>query len=205
MHLVVSVAFYLLSSRLVLFTSSLLTRGKGMGREERRGGEGRRISAASVPGVLYRPQQTQEWLREKRTGKKPIRTCLSSSLSISISPSSLSIQRPAFNHVCVRLADTRGRTLRWVLVVHGPGRCFAVISWHLLIRLYSHDVDDFCSHVATKQIKSLLKLFCVCTGQFNSTMQMSTKWVNNVSNDPHSFIECVFSSDVQISKHQTWY
>ncbi len=133
MHLVVVVAFYLLSS-LGLFCLPLPSWHVGKGGregEEDRGGEGWRISAASVPGVLYRPQQTQEWLRGKRTGKKPIRTCLSSSLSLSISPSSLSIQRPAFNHVCVRLADTRGRTLRWVLVVHGPGRCFAVISWQL--------------------------------------------------------------------------
>ena len=107
---------------LVLFTSSLLTRGEREGEEGEEDGEGeeeeeegRRISAASVPRVPFsRLQQTREWLRETRTGKKSARTCSSSSLTISISLVSVSVQQPpaALSHVSVRRADTRGRTLR---------------------------------------------------------------------------------------------
>ena len=87
---------------LVLFTSLLLTRGEREREEgeERGGGGGRRggggLAQRRCPvSLLSRLQQTQEWLREKRAqGRSPARTCSSSSLTISISRVSVSIQQP---------------------------------------------------------------------------------------------------------------
>lgn len=138
--LLIGVAFYLLSLFCLPLPPWHVGReaGGGGGREERRGGDAGRegrwggLAQRRCPVSLFRLQQTQEWLREKRTGQRLISTCLSSSVSVSISPSSSS-SPPAFKHVSVRLADTRGRTLWWVMVLHGPGRCCAAASWHLFI------------------------------------------------------------------------
>lgn len=108
---------------------------EGEGGEEREEGRGGGLAQRRCPvSFIDHNKHKSDWEKGAQ-GRSPFApACPPRSVSASLRAPS-SIQRPACNHVCVRLADTRGRTLRWVLVVHGPGRCFAVISWHLLIRL----------------------------------------------------------------------
>ena len=163
------------------------------------GREGGGLTQRRCPVLDSTTNTGSDWEKQLLTGTEPSSsTCSSSSVSVSISARSASspAQPPAIQHVSVRLRDTRGRTLRWVVVLHGPALCFAVYSSPLFGRYGTR------GNLTCIKQGGWLKLPGVCAhtdSQANFRVQMSTAWTNNGSFDPVD--QCVSRCDGQMFTH----